>query len=520
MRLARAVATILLGLWGLAGVSAHAEPTAAERPNILLIYTDDQPYKTVGCYPEAPHWAQTPWIDRLAARGVRFHRAYLGSWCMPSRATILTGRLPHGVESMRMAGEYPGSTYDPAQTPFWPAVFRQRGYHTAQIGKWHTGTDTGFGRDWDYQIVWNRPAHPDNAGHYYDDQILAFNGVERRVDGYSTDNYTRWALEYIQGKHREPGKPWFLWLCHGAVHGPTTPAERHKGTYAGRTVPVPEDIFGPRADKPGYLDIVQAWEPGPNGRPAMKRRPPRPGNFDRDEPGLDFQKWVQQVHECTRALDEGVGQLLKALEDTGQLANTLVIYTADQGFALGEHGMSIKLAPYDAAIASPLIVSQPGTLPEGRVCRVPVNSADLVATLCGRAGITVPWALHGHDISPLLENPETAEWDKPMLMEHLGRTYGSDTRVIPTGPELTETGGVPWWVLLRDGKYKYIRNLVAGEIEEVYDLDADPEELRNLAGLPEHRDRLGTLRAKMLAELRRTEAPFVDALPPTRAPSR
>ncbi|RUL87201.1 sulfatase-like hydrolase/transferase [Tautonia sociabilis] len=498
----------------------RATSAPPDRPNILLIYTDDQPYKTVGCYPEAPPWVQTPNIDRLASRGVRFHRAYLGSWCMPSRASILTGRLPHGIESLRMAGEYPGSTYDPEQAPFWPAVFRRHGYHTAQIGKWHTGTDTGFGRDWDDQIVWNRPAHPDNAGNYFHDQILAFNDEERRVEGYSTDNYTEWALDVIRGARRDPDKPWFLWLCYGAVHGPTTPAARHQGSYDGQTAPVPDDIFGPRPDKPSYLEHTQAWEPGPGGLPVMKTRAPREGNFDTDEPGLDFQDWVQQVNECARALDEGVGRLLAALDETGQRENTLVIFTADQGYALGEHGMSIKLAPYDAAVASPLIVSQPGTLPEGETCSVAVNAPDLVATIAARAGIAIPWELHGRDITPLLESPRSADWPHPMLMEHLGRAYGSDTSPIPTGSKLTEVGGVPWWVLLRDGRFKYIRTLAEGEPEELYDLDADPEELHNLAADPEYRAVLESLRERTVAELRRTGAPFADAMHAPRLLSR
>jgi arylsulfatase A-like enzyme len=246
----------------------------------------------------------------------------------------------------------------------------------------------------------------------------------------------------------------------------------------------------------------------------MKRRQPRAGNFDKDEPGLDFQKWIQQVNECTRALDEGVGALIAALRRTGQLGNTLVIYTADQGFALGEHGLSMKLAPYDAAVASPLIVAQPGTLPAGRLCRQPVSSTDLAATLCARAGIAVPWGLHGRDLTPLLEAPETASWDYPMLMEHTWHHFGSDTRVIPTAAALAAEQTIPWWVLLRQGRYKYIRTLAAGEPEELYDLDADPEELDNLAGRPEHRERLAALRSQCGAELRRTEAPFGDALPP------
>jgi arylsulfatase A-like enzyme len=509
--LATAFALCTMGLCGLAWAAD------AKRPNILFIYADDQPYKTLSCYPEAPDWVRTPHIDKLATHGVRFTRAYLGAWCMPSRASLLTGRLQHAIESMTMAGEYPGSKYDPAQCPFFPAVFRKHGYHTAQIGKWHTGTDTGYGRDWDYQIVWNRPAHPDNAGNYYKDQILSFNGQERLVSGYSTDNYTNWAVEYIEGKHRQPDKPWYLWLCYGAVHGPTTPAERHKGKYAGNAAPVPKDIFGPWPAKPAYLADVAAWEPGKSGKPVMKRRAPRTGNFDTDEAGLKYDDWVQQVNECAMAVDEGVARVMKALKDSGQLANTLVVYTADQGYALGEHGFSQKVAAYDATIASPLIISQPGTLPEGKVCKHPVNSPDLVTLFCDTAGIELPWKTHGRDMRPLLANPETAEWNTPTLLTHTGRSYGSETDIIPTDERLTAAGNTPWYALLRDGRYKYIRTLVEGETEELYDLEADPEELTNLATHPQHRTLLETLRGKTITELKRTEAGFVDRMPRTKA---
>ncbi len=496
-------------------VAAHAQAAAAAKPNVLFIYTDDQPYKTVGCWEETPDWVKTPNIDRLAASGIRFTRAYCGAWCMPSRATLLTGRLQHGVESMHMVGTYPGSEYNPAQCPFWPAVARQNGYQTAHIGKWHTGTDTGFGRDWDYQIVWNRPLHPDNAGNYYVDQLLAFNGQEREVKGYSTDNYTKWAVEYINGEHRAADKPWYLWLCYGAVHGPTTPAPRHKGKYAGNHAPVPADIYGPRPDKPAYLNKTQAWAEKSSGEPARIKRNAK-NNFDANEAGITYDKWVQQVNECALAIDEGVGKVIKALEESGQLENTLIVYTADQGFALGEHGFSQKHAPYDATIASPLIISRPGTLSEGKVCKHPVNSADLVTLFCDTMGIDVPWKQHGRDIRPLLNQPETTDWKSPMLMTSMGHFYGSDTATIPTDAELYENN-VPWWVMLRDGKYKYIRVLLKGETEEVYDLDADPEELVNLAAKPEHRELLESLRAKTIEELRRTDAKFVDTMPRTKA---
>lgn len=484
-----------------------------KRPNILFIYADDQSYKTISCYGASPEWVRTPNIDALARSGVRFDRAYLGAWCMPSRASILTGRLQHGVESMSMAGQYPGSSYDPKLCPFVPAQFRQQGYHTAQIGKWHTGVDSGWGRDWDYQIVWNRPAHPENAGNYFTDQILTVNGVQRRDPGYSTDNYTNWAIEYIEGQHRDPNKPWYLWLCYGAIHGPTTPADRHLGTLAGKQAPVPEDIYGPWPDKPAYLQTTAAWVKGPDGRPAMKPKRREATNFNTLKAGLSYDKWIQQYNECNMAVDEGVGRVLKSLEASGQLENTLVIYSADQGYGLGEHGFNQKVAPYDSTVASSLIISQPGKIPAGKVCAHPVNSPDLVDLMCHTAEVKIPWKMHGRDIRPLLQQPDSVQWEAPMILTHTSRIYGSDTAQIPTNEDLTITSDVPWYVLLRDGQYKYIRYLLDGETEELYDLQADPEELKNLARTPEHRERLISLRSKAIAELRRTEAPFVDKLP-------
>lgn len=517
---AKSLSSLCLHLWLVSlafHVMAPSRLHAADKPpNILFIYADDQSYKTLSCYDGSPSWVKTPNIDRLAKQGIRFHRTYLGAWCMPSRASLLTGRLQHGVLSMTMAGEYPGSKYDPVQCPFVPAQFRAHGYQTAQIGKWHTGTDTGFGRDWDHQIVWNRPKHTDNAGNYYSDQMLTFNGVERMTPGYSTDNYSQWACDYIRGQNRDPSKPWYLWLCYGAVHGPTTPADRHKGKLAGNKAPIPKDIIGPWPDKPAYLEQTKAWIKDKDGRPALARKARKAGNFDSAEPGKDYHAWVQQVNECMMAVDEGVGKVLEALEASGQLENTLIVYTADQGYGLGEHGFNQKVAPYDATVASPMIIRWVGKVPEGKVCRHPVNAPDLVDLFCRTAGVTLPWKTHGRDIRPLLKTPEMPEWDSPMIMTHTSRNYGDETVPIPTGESLTSSSGVPWYVLLRDGRFKYIRTLVAGETEELYDLDADPEELSNLAMRADQAGRMTKLREKAIAELRRTDAKFVDSMPPIR----
>jgi arylsulfatase A-like enzyme len=433
---------------------------------------------------------------------------------MPSRASLLTGLHPHSIQSMRMEGTYPGSTYDPTQCPFWPANFRKQGYQTAQIGKWHTGTDPGAGRDWDYQVVWNRPKHPDNAGNYYDKQILSTNGgPDTLTSGYSTDNYTKLACDYIRGEHREHDSPWYLWLCYGGVHGPSHPAPRHKGAYKDAEVPTPADIFPPRPGKPSYLNLTQAWSKGPGGVPIMGKSGEAFGDESATNPKT-LAAWVQQVNECVLSLDEGIGELIKTLKESGQLENTLVVFSADQGFSMGQHGFRAKLAPYDANYASPLVVSQPGTIPAGKFCPQSVNAPDLVATFHARAGIAQPWKMPGRDISPLLADPENAAWPHPCLYEHTGHHYGSDvTHVLKAGGKEAVHNNVPWYVVLREGRYKYIRYLQPGHIDELYDLKADPEELTNLSGTPEHAKRIADLRSKLTSELKRTGADFIDLIP-------
>jgi arylsulfatase A-like enzyme len=505
-RLAGALVLLVTALASIAATPA--------RPNILFIYTDDHSYRTLSCYEGAHPWASTPNMDRLAQRGVRFTHAYTGTWCMPSRATLLTGLHPYGVQTMRMEGAYPGSEYDPEQCKFWPSVFRRQGYQTAHIGKWHTGTDTGYGRDWDFQIVWNRPKFPDNAGNYYYDQKLTFHGGETRVvPGYSTDNYTQWAVDYINGAGRDAKKPWYLWLCYGGVHGPFTPAERHLNDYPDAYAQTPADIYPPRAGKPGYMQEINTWAKGPDGEPILRAEAARRrvGDDPEAKKGRTLSSWVRQYNQAVRSLDEGIGKVLAALEDSGQLRNTLVILTADQGFAWGQHGFRAKLAPYDATIRCPMIVSMPGTLPEGKVCRVPVTGVDIVPTIFSFAGLELPWKMHGHDLTPLLKNPDAA-WPHTTMLTHTGDHYGADCDVIPPAPQ-SRHGGVPWYVMTADGRYKYIRTLEANEPEELYDLQRDPEELTNLALDAVHAARLAAMRAGAIAELRRTDAKFADALP-------
>ncbi len=228
--------------------------------------------------------------------------------------------------------------------------------------------------------------------------------------------------------------------------------------------------------------------------------------------GNTLQAWVRQYHQGVKAIDESVGKLIATLKETGQLDNTLVVFTSDQGFGWGQHGFCRKIAPYDATIRSPMIVSMPGTLPEGEVCETPIGGVDLPPTFFRFAGLDLPWEMHGHDLTPLLKNP-AMDWPHPVLTTFTQRKYGSDTDVIPPNSSKLDAGGVPWWIALARGKYKYIRTLEDDQIEELYDLKSDPEELTNLALDAKHAKRLITFRKDLVAELRRTHAKMVSNLP-------
>lgn len=491
-------------------LAGAAEPP----PNILFILADDVSYRNVGCYEGSHPWAETPNIDSLARGGVRFSRGYAGAWCMPSRVTLMTGRQQYGNESMRLnLLKYPGSVYNPDKMPLWPEALREHGYFTAMIGKWHIGRDSGWGRAWDHQRVWNRCTHTKNAHAYYEAQLIETDGGPAElVEGYPTDFYTDWAVDFIEGRAKMPkeAKPWFLWLCYGSSHGPFKPAERHRDLYPGIEAPVPADVFPPRVGKPSYMQKVNNFTLGADGRPKLEHfHTPKGGTTGLY--GADLSDWERQYQQTIAGLDENVGRLIAALDKSGQGRRTLVVFTADQGFAWGQHGFASKLAPYDATIRPPLIFRQPGTLPAGRVCRHPVSGPDIVSTLLAQAGMPEPWEMHGHDFSPLLKDPGKAEWEHGALLAMTGIAWGEKTRKLPKF--IKHTMKVPWWVSYSKGKYKYIRTLEQNEPEELYDLEADPQELNNLALDAAHLERVLEFRAIAETELRRTGAGFARRLP-------
>lgn len=465
--------------------SARAEEPA--RPNVLYIFTDDQSVRTVGCYPDAYPWVKTPCIDALAKEGVRFQNVYMAPYCVPSRITMLTGNLPHAARGIFLGEPLQGEALDAEirEHPFWPQRLRESGYRTGVVGKWHMhARPPATGVDWDTAIHWSTRMGND----YYYRQKMSRNGADPApIGGYSVDRHTDMAIDFIQEKS---AKPWFLWLCYSGVHRPAQPAERHKGSLADVEVPEPASMAD-REGKPEYIRELR--------RPAWE----------------DVAESTRRYHECVKAVDENVGRLVEALRAAKQLENTVVVFASDQGIAYGQHGLvHKKSAPYDAALRSPLIFRWPGKFAQGAVSQEPVNGADVVRTLMDLVGVAPLKSMDGMSLRPLLEDPKQRLPREAMLMTNVLTSFGKQ---IPNGVARSEkyiAGGgrgeaaMRPWTMIRSGGFKYVAYAGESREEEVYDLEKDPQELRNLAGDPEAAPRLAELRRKAADELRATQSGF------------
>jgi arylsulfatase A-like enzyme len=418
--------------------------------------------------------------------------------CVPSRGSALTGQL---------------QTRYSKDTPYWVENLRKSGYYTGMVGKWHWNVPR-HGVAWDWSVVWEHYLGDAVVGGYYDeDQKVSINGAERvPIGGYSTDRYTDYTVEFLKERAQHKDQPWYFWVCYGAVHGPYTPAPRHLKEYLkAPAVPIPEDVFGPRPDKPENMLNVSRWVKDAKGLPTWKKR------------SLD--SWVKQYFQAVRAIDEGVGRIVQTLEETGQLDNTIVVYTADQGFAWGQHGLRDKIAPYEASLLAPLIVYAPSRFARGAVCPFPVNGPDIIRTFHTLTGLKAAQPLDGRDFTPLLKDPGLSSWtSEPMLQTCTGSLYGNEAITKALGSAL-DTGD--WkrfiifqpiatrsWLMLRDNRYKYVRYIYKDYLEEPYDLEKDPEELNNLAVRKEFHPMLADYRGRLVKAFSAKGASFVNLLPP------
>ena len=477
-----------------------------DRPNILYIFTDDQTYRTVSCYPRAYNYANTPNIDSLAANGIRFDQAYIGAKCVPSRATALTGRLQFSVNANEDGSAIQGNTY-------WMPTVRDSGYYMGMIGKWHWGAGAAahqHGTSWDWSVVWDHGAYKPYDS-YYNNQYVMINGApDTPLGGYSTDRYTDYAEQFINERAQASGSPWFLWVCYAGVHGPYTPADRHKGTLDGAPeTAIPVDVFGPRPGKPSHFQDSK-WTLGADGKPYFKGK------------SLDF--WAKQQTEAVASIDEGVGRIVAALQATNQIDNTIIIFTSDQGYVWGNHGLKGKIDPYETAVRAPFIVSNPARFPVNKVCKAPINGPDVIRTFHAWANAEPALFMPGRDITPVLVDPESETvldaWSEtPTLTTYVQNRYEPLEMANRLANEdwqgaMYDTD-TPWYFFINVKNFKYTRYANPDRFEELYDMDTDPEELVNLALLPQYKSKVLEMREACIQSIKDNGgAVFADLLPP------
>jgi arylsulfatase A-like enzyme len=467
-----------MGLCLTAAVFAAPLPAAESRPNILYIMADDHAAHAISAYGSKIN--KTPHIDRIAKEGMRFTRCLVtNSICTPSRAAIITGKYAH-INGVPVFNRFDGSQ------PTLAKHLQAAGYHTGMIGKWHLGSDpTGF----DY---WN--ILPGQG--VYHNPVLIEMGQRRKHMGYATDLITDFSLEFL--KKRPKDKPFFLMCHHKAPHRPWQPDAKHAKQFENVQIPEPEtfnDDYATRSDA---------------AREATMRidRDLRPNDLKKDPPanltGQALKKWKYQRYmrdylACVASVDDNVGRLLDYLDENGLTKNTIVVYTSDQGFFLGDHNWFDKRFMYEESLKMPFLVRWPGQVKPGTVNERIILNVDFAPTLLDAVGRKVPADMQGRSFLPLLRGQTPADWRTSMYYRYYH--YPMHHKVQPHYGVCTE-------------RYKLI---YFNKIDqwELYDLAKDPHELKNLYKDPAHAETVKKLRAEMyrLKKELKDENQFQDKLP-------
>ncbi|MBA2320935.1 MAG: sulfatase [Deltaproteobacteria bacterium] len=439
--------------------------TGAKPRNLLVVLVDDLRWDAVGYAGNAR--AKTPAIDALAAEGAAFERAYVTTaLCAPSRASMLTGLYAHQHGVTSNAGDLP------KRTATYGTMLQRAGYATAYVGKWHMGDRLDPRPGWDHWISFRGQGqydYPDGQRGSPKDRGFNFDGDFREVKGYVTDLLTDHAVTWLEAQ--SSAKPWLLVVSHKAVHAPLSPPERYRAALGDLVPPeILPDTDAAYAGKPKWLRAMRASELGVDGTYR--------GREDPDE-------WYRNYFRCLQAVDDSVGRLVAALKASGAWENTAVVFTSDNGFAFGERGVVDKRNFYEESCRVPLVVAAPGLATPGARREFALN-VDVAPTLLELAGVVPPAGLHGRSLVPLLRGRVPEDWRKAWLYEYFfERTYPQTPTVLG----------------LRSGKYKLVTYHGVWEEDELYDLEADPDEQHNLA--PGAKERVDELWAALKEEAER-----------------
>jgi arylsulfatase A-like enzyme len=407
------------------GIFGEISAGEVARPNILFVFCDDLAYQAISSYGDHRKLLDTPHMDRIAREGMRFDRCLVtNSICGPSRATILTGKYSH------KNGFYNNSNsrFDGSQTTF-PKLLQAAGYATAIIGKWHLISDpTGFDH---WHIL-------PGQGVYYNPPMNR-NGQPVKHTGYTTDIVTDLSLEWI--KNRDRSKPFLLMCQHKAPHREWSPALRHLGwdkdrphiepttlfdDFAGRSKAVKDHDMG--LDRT-FTDLDAKFRPAPNMTAEQLKEwnayyEPRNEAFRKAQlSGRELIRWRynRYMHDylgCVKAVDENVGRLLDFLDQEGLAQNTVVVFSSDQGFYLGEHGWFDKRWIFEESLRSPLLVRWPGVTKPGSVSSQIVSLLDFAETFLDIAGVKVPAEMQGRSLVPLCKGEAPADWRKSLYYHY------------------------------------------------------------------------------------------------------
>ncbi|UVI29054.1 sulfatase family protein [Paenibacillus spongiae] len=451
-----------------------------KQPNILFIMSDDHASHAMSCYGSKIN--ATPNIDRIATEGMRFDNCFCtNSICSPSRAAILTGKYNHlnGVKSIN-------DHFDGRQMNY-PKLLKEVGYQTAIVGKWHLGhggdaDPTGF----DY---WN--VVPDQ-GEYHDPQFIEM-GELKRVKGYATDLITDYSIDWMNKRDRD--KPFMLMCHHKAPHRPWQPAEKYKDLYADIDIPEPDTFYDDYSNRSqAAVEAKMRIDRDMNDKVDLKGTPPE-GLSGLEAKKWRYQRYIKDYLRCIASIDESVGRLLDYLDAEGVAEDTIIIYTSDQGFFLGDHGWFDKRFMYEESLRMPFIVRYPRAIKPGSHTEAMTLNVDFPSTFLDYAGAAIPAEMQGRSLRTIFGGETPGDWRTSMYYRYW--------------MHLDEHHNVYSHYGIRTHRYKLIYYYAealgtSGSVDEnrppeweLFDLERDPAEMNNVYADPGYAETIRELKQEL-----------------------